>query len=86
MRVLDVLACGGFLLTNYQPEIAEYFENGRELVIYEDYVDLVQKVQYYLAHDDERKEIARNGQKAVRERFNFDDKIKVMFKDYLERT
>jgi spore maturation protein CgeB len=86
MRVLDVLACGGFLLTNYQPEIAEYFENGRELVIYEDYVDLVQKVQYYLAHDDERKEIARNGQKAVRERFNFDDKIKVMFKDYIERT
>jgi spore maturation protein CgeB len=83
MRVLDVLACGGFLLTNYQPEIAEYFENGRELVIYEDYVDLVQKVQYYLAHDEERKEIARNGQQAVRERFNFDDRIKVMFKDYI---
>jgi spore maturation protein CgeB len=79
MRVLDVLACGGFLLTNYQPEIAEYFENGRELVIYEDYVDLVQKVQYYLAHDEERKEIARNGQRAVRERFNFDDRVKIMF-------
>jgi spore maturation protein CgeB len=79
MRVLDVLACGGFLLTNYQPEIAEYFENGRELVIYEDYVDLVQKVRYYLAHDEERKEIARNGQQAVRERFNFDDRVKTMF-------
>jgi spore maturation protein CgeB len=78
MRVLDVLACGGFLITNYQPEIAEYFENGRELVIYEDYIDLVQKVQYYLAHDDERREIARNGQQAVRERFNFDDKVKIM--------
>jgi spore maturation protein CgeB len=83
MRVLDVLACGGFLITNYQPEIAEYFENGRELVIYEDYVDLVQKVKYYLAHDDERREIARNGQKAVRERFSFDDRVKVMFKDFL---
>jgi spore maturation protein CgeB len=86
MRALDVLACGGFLMTNYQPEIAEYFENGRELVIYENYIDLVQKVKYYLAHDDERREIARNGQRAVRERFNFDDRIKVMFKDYIERT
>jgi spore maturation protein CgeB len=83
MRALDVMACGGFLLTNYQPEIAEYFENGRELVIYENYIDLVQKVQYYLAHDDERREIARNGQQAVRERFNFDDRIKVMFKDFI---
>jgi spore maturation protein CgeB len=46
-------------------------------------VDLVQKVKYYLAHDDERREIARNGQKAVRERFSFDDRVKVMFKDFL---
>jgi spore maturation protein CgeB len=78
-----VLACGGFLITNYQPEIAEYFENGRELVIYEDYIDLVQKVKYYLAHDEERREIAKNGQQAVRERFNYDDRVKVMFKDYI---
>jgi spore maturation protein CgeB len=46
----------------------------------------VQKVKYYLAHDDERREIARNGQRAVRERFNFDDRIEIMFKDYIERT
>ncbi|MDE5893732.1 MAG: hypothetical protein K2H45_12495, partial [Acetatifactor sp.] len=26
-RVLDILACGGFCLANYQPEIAEYFED-----------------------------------------------------------
>ena len=29
-RVFDVLACGGFCLTNYQKEIAEYFEDGTE--------------------------------------------------------
>ena len=34
LRVLDILACEGFLLTNWQPEIEEYFINGKELVTY----------------------------------------------------
>ena len=33
------------------------------------------KVEYYLAHDDERKRIAANGQRKVRELFTFDDRI-----------
>lgn len=82
LRVLDVLGCGGFLITNYQQEIAEDFENGRDLVIYEDYVDLVEKVEYYLIHEEERKAIALNGYNKVRELFNFDDRVRIMF----ERT
>lgn len=82
LRVLDVLGCGGFLITNYQQEIAENFEDGRDLVIYEDYVDLVEKVEYYLIHEEERKAIALNGYNKVREYFNFDDRVKIMF----ERT
>ena len=29
LRIWDVLGCGGFLITNYQAEIPEYFEIGR---------------------------------------------------------
>lgn len=75
LRVLDVLGSGGFLITNYQPEIAEIFEDGVDLVIYHDMKDLVQKVQYYLANDDARKEIAHNGYNKVKEYFTFDDRI-----------
>ena len=67
-RVIDILACGGFCLTNYQPEIAEFFADGEELVMYTSMADLVQKVIYYLEHDRERVLIAANGQKAVSER------------------
>lgn len=61
LRVFDILSCGGFCLTNYQPEIAEYFVDGEELVMYTSIEDLVEKVAYYLEHDEEREQIARNG-------------------------
>ncbi len=79
LRVLDVLGSGGFLITNYQPEIAENFENGRDLVIYEDYVDLVKKVDYYMTHEDERRAVASNGFARVNELFGFDERVREMF-------
>lgn len=67
LRIWDVLGCGGFLLTNYQTEIPDYFEIGRELETYESMEELEQKVQYYLTHEDARIEIAINGyEKAAR--------------------
>jgi spore maturation protein CgeB len=61
LRIWDVLGCGGFLLTNYQAEIPEYFEIGKELETYESTEELMQKVQYYLTHEEERIEIAIAG-------------------------
>jgi len=75
LRVLDVLACGGFLLTNYQDEIAEYFADGTELVIYSDLDDMCDKIRYYLEHDEEREQIAKAGQAKVRELFSYDTRI-----------
>lgn len=74
-RVLDILACGGFCLANYQPEIAEYFEDGRELVMYTDMQDLIQKADWYLKHDDERTAIARAGCEKVKEQFSMKDRL-----------
>lgn len=74
-RVLDILACGGFCLANYQPEIAEYFEDGKELVMYTDMEDLVRKVDWYLRHDDERSAISKAGREKVREQFSMNDRL-----------
>lgn len=80
LRVLDVLSCGGFLITNYQAELMEYFEPGVDLVIYEDVKDLICKVDYYLEHEKERKQIASNGRRKVKELFNFENKLeKILF-------
>lgn len=71
LRVMDILGAGGFCITNYQPEIEEYFENGKDIVWYTDIDDLVTKCDYYLEHENERIEIARNGQMKVKELFSY---------------
>lgn len=79
-RVLDILACGGFCLTNYQPEIAEYFEDGVDLVMYSGISDLAAKTEYYLTHEEERAAIAQNGNKKVREFFALRQKVVEMWR------
>lgn len=71
LRALDIMGAGGFLLSNYQPELAEYFEDGKEAVMYYDRSDLIEKTRYYLEHDDERRRIAENGRKKVEESFDY---------------
>lgn len=78
LRVWDILAAGGFCITNFQPELVMYFKNGEELVWFEDEADLVKKVGYYLSHEDERKRIALNGQKKVRELHNYDVRLRAI--------
>lgn len=77
-RVFDILACGGFCLTNYQKEIADLFEDGKELVIYTSLEDLLSKAEYYLTHEEERAAIARAGYEKVRRFFAIDQRIKVL--------
>ncbi len=64
-RVFDVLSCGGFLITNYQQEIGDFFEIGRDLVVYDSMDNLEELCAYYLEHEEERREIAENGYRKV---------------------
>ncbi|MBQ7944116.1 MAG: glycosyltransferase [Lachnospiraceae bacterium] len=66
LRCFDIMGCGGFLLTNYQADLFEFFEPDKDFVYYTDYEDLLEKVDYYLAHDAEREAIARNGYEKVK--------------------
>lgn len=61
LRVFDILSAGGFLLTDYREELFEFFEPGKDLVIFENIEDLTQKASYYLTHEKERLKIALNG-------------------------
>ena len=81
LRALDILGCGGFLLTNYQEEIAEHFVNEKEVVMYESIEDAVAKAEFYLKHDDLREKIALAGQERAASDFRFEDRIKVLFSE-----
>lgn len=79
LRIFDILGAGGFLLTNWQKEIAENFVDGEEVVMYSSIEDAIGKANYYLAHEEERIRIAANGRKAV-ERFSFENQLARIFK------
>lgn len=83
-RVYDIMGAGGFLLSNYQPEIAEYFEIGKELAVYESQSDLLEKIAYYLAHEEERREIAANGRRAIEEGHQYAMRLELMFEMALQ--
>lgn len=75
LRVIDVMGCGGFVLTNYQQEITEYFAVGEECVVYENIEDLYAKAAYYLEHEEERKRIAQAGYERVKRDFTFKERL-----------
>ena len=78
LRMWDVLGAGGFLMTNYQAEIPYYFEEGKDLVCFDDEKDLVEKVGYYLNHEEERKEIALSGYCKVKEMHTYRKRLEQM--------
>lgn len=79
LRILDILGSGGFLITNHQNELEEHFTDGIDLVCYHDENDLHEKVDYYLSHEEERKQIALSGYDKVKQYYNYPLQIKRMF-------
>lgn len=75
-RIYDVLAAGGFLLTEYRPAIEDELEDGKHLVWYKSLDELKEKTEYYLAHEDEREAIALEGQKFVLEHATYKARVK----------
>lgn len=80
LRIWDILGCGGFLLTNYQAEISDYFEIGKDLETYESMDELEQKIQYYLTHEEERIEIAINGYEKAAKFHTYEHRIAEMIR------
>lgn len=68
MRDFDGPMSGSLYATHDNPDLHALFEPGREIVLFRDTADCVEKVRYYLAHDAEREAHAAAGRaRAVRE-------------------
>ena len=54
---------------------------GEEMVTYGDLEELYYLVNYYLQHEEERKEIAARGLQRVKDDFRFEERMKVILED-----
>lgn len=79
LRVFDIMGCGGFVLSNYQPELCELFEPGVEFDYYGSLDELIEKTDYYLHHEKERAEIAHNAFAKVTKDFNYPKRLHELF-------
>lgn len=78
LRAIDILGCGGFLLSNYQQELCEYFIPEEDFIYFEDFSDMQQKAAYYLSHESERQEIAYNGYQKATQNFSYTAQVRRM--------
>ena len=79
-RVWMVLGCGGFYLGQYADNIEEVFEIGKDLEVFKDYEEMIDKVGYYWDKAELRREIAASGQKKVLEFHKYSDRFREMLK------
>ncbi len=80
IRIFDVLGSKGFLVTNYKEGLLDNFNINKDFVVYRDLKDLIEIIDYYLEHDNERIEIARNGYEKVKEHHNYEKRLKSIMK------
>lgn len=79
-RFFSMLASGSLVLADWRREADHCGVPDKEFVLYESIDDLVQKIQYYLEHEQEREQIAQAGQ----QRFLQDHKVTKRLTDVLD--
>ncbi len=64
-RTFDIASCAAFQLIDHKPDLINHFSEGKEIISFTSTEDLLKKVNYYLEHEKERKEIAKNARQRV---------------------
>lgn len=81
LRDFEAPMSGAFYMTEYMEEIEEFFLPGKEIVCYHDKEDLVEKVGYYLSHDNEREEIRRAGHRRATNQHTWQRRFQMAFQE-----
>jgi len=61
-RLFEATGVGTCLVTDWKKNIGDFFEPDKEIIVYRDENELVEKLRYFIDHEKERKQIAKAGQ------------------------
>ena len=78
-RIFEVAATAGFLLTGDADNLRDYYQEGKEIAVFKDKNDLVEKCKYYLSHEEERKNIAFAGYQRTIKEHTYEQRFKEIF-------
>lgn len=69
-RPIEIVLCGGFVLSEYSTGISEMFDIGSQIDLFDSKEELLQKINYYLVNESIRNEMATSAY--VRAKTNYD--------------
>jgi len=61
LREFEAPMCGALYFTGYTDELAGFYEPDKEVIVYHNEQELVDKVRYYLAHRDQAERVRQAG-------------------------
>ncbi|MBV9602541.1 MAG: glycosyltransferase [Chloroflexi bacterium] len=80
LREFEAPMSGALYLTEDQPELAEYFTPGQEVLTYADSDDLLDKARFYLAHQERAERIRRAGLERARREHTWQHRFAELFR------
>ncbi len=78
-RSFAVMGCGGFYLCRRTSGIESIYDVGREMDVFDTDDEMVEKVRYYLDHEEERRTIALAGQRRVLADYTYEQQMRKIF-------
>ncbi|MBP0014396.1 MAG: glycosyltransferase family 1 protein [Roseofilum sp. SBFL] len=81
LRIFDILACRGFVMSDYVQSIENYF--GNSVVSTAGYEDMWAKLVHYLSEPEERLRRSKEGQKSVLSNHTYANRVQTLLQ-YLE--
>jgi spore maturation protein CgeB len=78
-RAFTAMGLGAFYLTYPTEGIEELFEPGKELVLFNAPDEMVEKIRYYLDHDEERERIGAAAREKVASAHTYEHRFRRMF-------
>jgi glycosyltransferase involved in cell wall biosynthesis len=78
-RLFEAAGCGAFQIADWKPALPDLFEPEREIVTFRTQPEFKEKVDYYLAHSEERREIADRAYARAQNDHTYERRLEKMF-------
>lgn len=79
-RNFEVPGCGGFLLTGTPDNLEDYYELGKEVAVFKNTDDLINKIKYYLSNPEEMEKIRIAGYEKTLREHTYEKRFNDIFK------
>lgn len=77
-RTFEIAACGAFQLVDRRAPLTDFFEPGKEVAVFDSVNQLRSQIDFYLAHPDQAKEMAKQARIRVLAEHTYHHRLKTL--------